>query len=64
MASRQFGAGTVIDGFELHELLHGGGMAALWRVTHPDFDRPLIIKMPFIGWAKIRAPSSGSKWSR
>ena len=50
MASRQLGAGTVIDGFELHELLHGGGMAALWRVTHPDFDCPLVMKMPFIGW--------------
>ena len=50
MASRPFGAGTVIDGFELHEKLHAGGMAALWRVTHRDFDGPLVMKMPFIGW--------------
>ena len=25
-------------------------MAALWRVTHPDFDCPLVMKMPFIAW--------------
>src|SRR5688572_10154437 len=50
MASRPFGAGTVIDGFELHEKLHAGGMAALWRVTHRGFDGPLVMKMPFIGW--------------
>ena len=27
--------GQVIDGFRLEEPLHRGGMAMLWRVTHP-----------------------------
>ncbi len=38
--------GMVFDGFELHEKLHQGGMAALWRVTRPDIDGPLLMKVP------------------
>jgi eukaryotic-like serine/threonine-protein kinase len=47
--------GQVIDGFRLHERLHQGGMAVLWRVTRegpapadepPDL--PLIMKVPRI----------------
>ena len=46
------GPGTILDGFELHELLHAGGMATLWRVTHPDFSLPLIMKIPRMGWGE------------
>ncbi|MFM2056795.1 MAG: hypothetical protein RLY71_1180 [Pseudomonadota bacterium] len=40
--------GQVIDGFVLHERLHQGGMANLWRVTHPDHALPLLMKVPRI----------------
>jgi eukaryotic-like serine/threonine-protein kinase len=41
--------GMVCDGFRLEERLHQGGMAVLWRVTHPDHrDLPLIMKVPRI----------------
>ncbi len=43
------GAGMVCDGFRLEERLHQGGMAVLWRVTHPDHaDVPMIMKVPRI----------------
>ena len=35
-----------IDGFTVAELLHEGGMAVLHRVTHPDHDMPLLMKVP------------------
>jgi nucleotide-binding universal stress UspA family protein len=41
-------AGQVIDGFTLHERLHQGGMANLWRVTHPAHALPMIMKVPRI----------------
>jgi nucleotide-binding universal stress UspA family protein len=41
-------AGRVIDGFRLEEHLHQGGMANLWRVTHPDHAIPMIMKIPRI----------------
>lgn len=41
--------GMVCDGFRLEERLHQGGMAVLWRVTHPDHpDLPMIMKVPRI----------------
>jgi eukaryotic-like serine/threonine-protein kinase len=43
--------GSVLD-FQLHERLHQGGMATLWRVTRPDIDLPLIMKIPFTGWGE------------
>lgn len=36
----------MIDGFRVGALLHTGGMATLWEVTHPDHDLPLIMKVP------------------
>ena len=36
--------GTVVDGFRLEEHLHQGGMANLWRVTHPDHAQPMLMK--------------------
>ncbi|MEX8519928.1 MAG: serine/threonine protein kinase [Leptothrix sp. (in: b-proteobacteria)] len=41
-------AGQVIDGFVLQEKLHQGGMANLWRVTHPEHPLPMIMKVPRI----------------
>jgi len=38
--------GAVIDGFTIGENVHSGGMATLWSVTHPDFDVPLLMKVP------------------
>jgi eukaryotic-like serine/threonine-protein kinase len=40
--------GAVIDGFTLHEELYRGGMAVIWRVTHPDHADPLCMKLPLI----------------
>src|ERR1700757_1430200 len=41
--------GVVIDGFRLEEIMHRGGMAMLWRVTHPDIAMPMLMKVPRIG---------------
>lgn len=35
-----------IAGFTVHEVLHEGGMAVLHRVTHPDHDLPMLMKVP------------------
>lgn len=40
--------GSVIDGFTLTERLPSGGMATLWRVSHPDHDLPLVMKIPIL----------------
>jgi eukaryotic-like serine/threonine-protein kinase len=44
--------GDVIDGFRLEEKLHQGGMAVLWRVTHPGDDLPLIMKIPLVAYGE------------
>jgi eukaryotic-like serine/threonine-protein kinase len=41
-------AGQQIDGFELRERLHRGGMASLWRVTRADLTSPAVMKVPAI----------------
>ncbi|MCK6427161.1 MAG: bifunctional serine/threonine-protein kinase/universal stress protein [Burkholderiaceae bacterium] len=42
-------AGQVVDGFRLVQRLHQGGMAWLWRVSHPDWPQlPLLMKVPRI----------------
>jgi eukaryotic-like serine/threonine-protein kinase len=38
--------GTVIDGFRLEEQVHRGSMSTLWRVSGPEADAPLIMKIP------------------
>ena len=38
--------GEVLDGFAIGRLLHVGGMAALWQVTHPDHGDDLLMKVP------------------
>lgn len=40
--------GQELDGFRLEERLHLGGMAHLWRVTHPQHALPMIMKVPRI----------------
>ena len=40
--------GSVIDGFTLGERLKAGGMATLWRATHPDHSGPLVVKIPVL----------------
>jgi hypothetical protein len=40
--------GQVVDGFELQEQLHRGGMATLWRVTRADLAAPALMKVPSI----------------
>lgn len=44
----RFGVGDLVDGFLLEERLHQGGMASLWRVTHPDHRLPMLMKVPRI----------------
>ncbi len=38
--------GRAIDGFEVGEVLHEGGMAFLFRVTRPGTDMPMLMKVP------------------
>jgi serine/threonine protein kinase len=46
MAEHVLEPGQTVDGFTLAERLHTGGMAILWRVTHPAHPEPLIMKVP------------------
>ena len=39
-------AGQTIDGFLIGELIHQGGMSTLRTVTRPDFDAPILMKVP------------------
>ena len=45
---RHLRAGETVDGFRLETPLPPGGMASFWRVTHPDFALPLIMKIPLL----------------
>ena len=49
MAKPQLSKGAVLDGFRLEERVHKGGMATLWRVSHPEMTTPLIMKVPILG---------------
>ena len=40
--------GLVIDGFQLHEQIHEGSMATIWRVAGPEGGQPLVMKMPLL----------------
>ncbi len=46
MASTRFQKGSTIDGFLVGDLLHRGGMATLRKVTRPDIDFPILMKVP------------------
>jgi nucleotide-binding universal stress UspA family protein len=41
--------GTMIDGFTVGELLHGGGMALIYHADHPDVAFHLVMKVPRFG---------------
>lgn len=41
--------GARVDGFRVGPLLHEGGMARLYRVTHPRHRLPLVLKTPRFG---------------
>mgnify|MGYP001254035855 CR=1 FL=1 len=44
--------GLDIGGYTLVEPLHAGGMATLWRVSHPQQAFPLLAKLPNIGYGE------------
>src|SRR3954447_23773143 len=44
--------GQEVDGFRLEERMHQGGMAVLWRVTHPAQRLPLVMKVPLIAYGE------------
>lgn len=41
-------AGETIDGFYIEERIHVGGMAIIYRATHPDIEGPVLFKAPKI----------------
>lgn len=47
--------GETIDGFHVQECIHESQVSKLYRVTHPDHDTPLIMKVPKIS---VILPSS------
>ncbi len=53
--------GSVIDGFTLTERLPSGGMATLWRASHPDHAGPLVMKIPILTPAPTSRPSSATR---
>lgn len=48
MAKPRLETGSTLDGFLIGEVLHTGGMAMLWKVTRPDLDGPLVMKVPLL----------------
>jgi serine/threonine protein kinase len=46
MARPKIEPGAVIDGFTVGQLVHNGGMATLWSVSHPGIEVPLLMKIP------------------
>ncbi|VDC29310.1 serine/threonine protein kinase [Pseudogemmobacter humi] len=40
--------GLEIDGFTLGDMLHRGGFATIWEVTHPDHPGKMVMKVPTI----------------
>jgi eukaryotic-like serine/threonine-protein kinase len=46
MAIELLETGMVVDGYTVGELVHRGGMAYLWRCTHPEIPFPLLMKVP------------------
>ena len=49
MARPELVPGEVLDGFLVEEQVHRGGMATLWRVSHPDHPQPMLMKVPRFG---------------
>ncbi len=49
MGPQQLAPGAIFEGFRLEAELPGGAAASLWRVTRPDIDFPLVLKVPRVG---------------
>lgn len=45
-------AGMRLGGFTLLQPLHEGGMATLWRVSHPEHGSSLLMKMPRVAYGE------------
>ena len=56
--------GLVIDSFELIAPLHEGGMATLWRVSHPEHTMPLLMKLARIGYGEAATQIVGFEVER
>jgi eukaryotic-like serine/threonine-protein kinase len=61
---RQLKSGETLDGFRLDAPLPAGGMANFWRVTHPDFALPMIMKIPLLRPGEDPITIVGTRWSR
>lgn len=48
MARPNLHKGTVLDGFHLDDVKNRGGMATLYNVSHPDYDIPMLMKVPHL----------------
>lgn len=49
MVKAKLKPGDVIDGFVIEDIAHNGGMARIWKVSRPDIDFPILMKVPVIG---------------
>ena len=49
MDPRSLRTGDVVDGFRLDAPLDPGGMASFWRVSRPDIEFPVLMKVPSLG---------------
>ncbi|HYQ02263.1 MAG TPA: bifunctional serine/threonine-protein kinase/universal stress protein [Polyangiaceae bacterium] len=54
MTLQRWQPGEVLGGFTLGELIHAGGMGAIFRVTKPGLTFPAVMKLPQLG-----APQAG-----
>ncbi len=48
MAKMNLSPGTILDGFTIGKVVHRGGMAIFYDVTHPDHAMPMLMKVPII----------------
>ena len=48
MAKARLTPGDTLDGFLIGEVVHKGGMAHLYAVTHPEHAMPMLMKVPII----------------
>jgi eukaryotic-like serine/threonine-protein kinase len=46
MSAELLETGMLVDGYSVGDLIHRGGMAYLWRCTHPEIPFPLLMKVP------------------
>ena len=56
--------GDVLGGFTLEEVVHRGGMAILWRATHPAHDLPILVKLPRLAEGEDPAAIVGFEMER